>query len=321
MWFEEEDDPKKDDKKRLRELAHKRVAHVFNKFVKAHNLPVIVSPQLFDFITAGVSFNPEELKKVWEKYRAEVQRDTISPAYALLQQIMRAQWEMSNEEMAEALKQLMKYVEEGAFADNMAYVNSATYLQHFRKLIGIEQVDVERPIKKGIDKMYSRQKTLNVLDKLGLDATEDQIPEISRWVIEYEKLKMDTVTEASLRSDIDEVCRQFNENLSVLVNRMTAHYGQTKTPEFIDYPILKHIPEADIVQKVNTIQPKEVMALYHLIKNRFQEMIIEKVYVEELPFVKALETALEQRKPKKRVYSDFLIEDTLLPMVKKVMTA
>lgn len=318
--LDKEDDPKNDEVERQRELAHKRVAHVFEKFVKAHNLPVIVSPQLFDFITAGISIDSEGLKKVWEKYKSEVQRNTVSPAYALLQQIMRAQWEMSNNGMVEALKQLLKYVGEGAFADNMAYVNSATYLQHFSQLIGVEQDDVEKAIKTGIDKMYASQKRLNVLDKIGLDAMEDQIPEISRWVIEYEKVKMDAVTETNLRSDIEEVCRQFNENLTILVNRMTAHYGQTKSPDFVDYPILKHISETDIVRKVNTIQPNEVMALYHLIKSRFVEMVVEKVFVEELPFVKVLEAALERRRPKKREYSDYLIEDSLLPMVKKVMT-
>lgn len=316
--FNEEKEPKKDEAEHQRELAYNRIKHIFEKIVKAHNLPIIVSPQLFDFLTAGISLDLDGLKVIWDNYKAEVQRNNVRPAYALLQRIMRTQWEMSNDEMVEALKLLLHYVEYGEFSDNMSYVNSATYLQHFSQLIGVGQADVEKAIRNGIDKMYAGRQTLNVLDKIGLDATDGQIPKISRWVVEYEKAKMDIVTEASLKSYIKEVCLQFNEDLTVLVNRMTAQCEQTKMPNFINYPILKHIPETDIVQKVNTIQPKEVMALYHLIKSRFMEMVIDKVYVEELPFVKALEAALEQRKSEKKVYADYLIKDYLLPMVKKV---
>jgi len=316
--FEENENKKSESEKQSRQYAQGRVAHIFAKFVKTHNLPQIVSPQLFDFITAGVSLTFDDLKTIWDKYKAEVKRNTTNPAYSLLQQIMLSQWEMSNSEMVEALKRLLEFVKEGAFDDNMAYVNSATYLQHFCQLIDIDQTDIQKSVKDGIDKMYEKRTSLNVLEKTNLEVVTDEVPRISKWVVEYEKRKMDEISASSLKTDIEEACRQFNEDLPALAGRMTIQSGQTKTPDFIVYPILKHISEDDIVRKVNAIQPKDVMALYHLLKSRFIETVIQAVYDEELTFVRIFESALEQRKPEKKEYADYLIEEQLLPLIRRI---
>ena len=78
---------------------------------------------------------------------------------------MHSQWNMSNEEMVDAVIQLAQYVEEGKFCDNMAYVNSATYLQHFCSLTSLSQEDMQTKIVSGIDKTISAH-PLNVLHEL-----------------------------------------------------------------------------------------------------------------------------------------------------------
>lgn len=302
-----------------REYAYHRVSYIFENLVKAHNLPVIVAPQVFDFVTAGVSLDPDGLKSVWEGYKSQVHRNSISPAYALLQKFMHSQWNMSNEEMAGAVIQLAQYVEEGQFCDNLAYVNSATYLQHFSSLTPLSQEDIRSKIVSGIDKMYENIKTLNLFDKLNLDVVETEIPKESRWVIEYERKKMDEITSTNLDADIKEVCRQFNEDLPALANRLTIQYGDNKTPDFLRYPILTHIPVTDIIKKVNNIQPNEVMALYHILNGRFLEYVADpNVYEAELTFVRNLEQALAQKSNNITTYADILIEDYLKGVIKKI---
>lgn len=303
---------------KLREFANSRITYIFENIVKSHNLPVIVSPQVYDFVTAGVTLDVEGLKTIWEGYKSQVLRNRISPAYALLQKFIQSQWNMSNEEMVVALGQLAQYVEEGAYGDNMSYVNAATYLQHFCSLLNLTQKDIKSMIIKGIDKMYERIETPNLIDKLNLDVLEAEIPQISRWVVEYERNKMDEITATNLDADIKEVCRQFNEDLPALANRLTIQYGDTKTPDFLNYPILSHIPSTDIIKKVNEIQPKEVMALYHILNGRFFQQVNPQVYEAELPFVRNLEQALSQRKTDKKVYADILIEDNLMGVIKKI---
>ena len=315
---EDEEQEKQKEEKQL-EYTNRRITYIFKKLVKVHNFPVIVSPQIFDFVTAGMSLDKEGLKAVWEGYKGLVERNSISPAYALLQKFMHSPWNMSNEEMADAVMQLAQYVEDGEFCDNVAYVNSATYLQHFYPITSFSKEDIQKKIRCGIDKMYESIDTPNLLDKLNLDVVETEIPEESRWVVKYEREKMNEITKANLDADIKEVHRQFIEDLPTLANRLTIQYGDTKTPDFLSYPILKHIPKKDITKKVNNIQPKEVMALYQILNGRFlQQVPYPEVYDAELPFVRNLEQALAQKNDNKATYADILIEDLLKDVIKKI---
>lgn len=316
---QEDEEQEKQKEEKQREYTNRRITYIFKKLVKVHNFPVIVSPQIFDFVTAGMSLDKEGLKAVWEGYKGLVERNSISPAYALLQKFMHSPWNMSNEEMADAVMQLAQYVEDGEFCDNMAYVNSATYLQHFYSLTSFSEEDIRKKIRCGIDKMYDNIETLNLLDKQNLDLVETAIPKESRWVVEYEREKMNEITKANLDADIKEVHRQFIEDLPTLANRLTIQYGDTKTPDFLSYPILKHIPKKDITKKVNNIQPKEVMALYQILNGRFlQQVPYPEVYDAELPFVRNLEQALAQKNDNKTTYADILIEDYLKDIIKKI---
>ena len=75
----------------------------------------------------------------------------------------------------------------------------------------------------------------------------------------------------------------------------------------------------DIIDKVNKIQPKEVMALYHILNGRFLEyMAAPKVYEAELTFVRNLEHALAQKNSNKTTYADILIEDHLKGVIEKI---
>lgn len=316
---QEDEEQEKQKEEKQREYTNRRITYIFKKLVKVHNFPVIVSLQIFDFVTAGMSLDKEGLKAVWEGYKNQVQRNNISPAYALLQKFIHSQWDMSNEEMADAVMQLAQYVEDGEFCDNMAYINSATYLQHFYPLTSFSKEDVQKKIRCGIDKMYNNKETLSLLDKQNLNVVETAIPTESRWVIEYEREKMDKITKANLDADIKEVLRQFNEDLPTLANRLTIQYGDTKTPDFLSYPILSHIPMEDIIDKVNKIQPKEVMALYHILNGRFLVYMVDhKVYEAELTFVRNLEQALARKNNNKTTYADILIEDHLKGVIKKI---
>lgn len=319
IFEEEKDETEVAKKEAAQKFAYGRVNYVIKRIVKKHNLPVIIAPQVFDFVTAGVSLDKTGLKKVWNDYKAQLQRNTQSPAYALLDRFLKSQWDFSNEEMVEALAQLAKYVEEGAYSDNISYVNAATYLQHMVKLTPYKLEDLHKLIIKGIDRFYSRVTSIGAIDKVNLDVTKSEIPEMSQWVVEYEKQKMETVVSKAKDVEIKEVRRQFDEDLLALEKRLTIQYGSTKTPDFVDFPILSFILYDDIVKKVNVIQPKEVMALYDIINTRFQQMVNPKIYDIELQFVENLYHALENRKPEKMEYSDILIEDHLRKLVKKVL--
>lgn len=76
----------------------------------------------------------------------------------------------------------------------------------------------------------------------------------------------------------------------------------------------------DIIDKVNKIQPKEVMALYHILNGRFLEYMVDhKVYEAELTFVRNLEQALAPKNNNKITYADILIKDHLKDVIEKIV--
>lgn len=305
--------------KEQRNRVYNRVAHIFQRIVKAHNLPIIVSPQVFDFVTAGISLDKDGLEDMWRSFKSQVERSQVKPAYTLLQRFLQQQWSMSNEEMKEALIQLAQYVEAGEFEDNMSYVNAATNLQHLRELTPYTQQEVEEKIKVGIDKMYDKVTELSLLDKLNLDVVESEIPKESRWVIDYERQKMAVVSDAAMDADIKAVCRQFNEDLPALDKRLSIQYNSTNAPDFMDYPILGHIPEEDIEKKIKDIQPNEVVAICDILNSRFIQSSMPKRYDAELKFVRSLKRAIEKRAAGKKEYADILIQDHLLKVIKRIL--
>ena len=319
--FEEIDDfnkTKKEDEEQ-RSRVYNRIAHIFQRIVKAHNLPIIVSPQVFDFVTAGISLDKDGLEELWRRYKSQVERSQVKPAYTLLQRFLQQQWAMSNQEMKNALTQLAQYVEAGEFEDNMSYVNAATFLQHLRELTPYTQQEVEDKIKAGIDKMYDKVTELSLLDKLNLDVVESEIPKKSRWVIDYERQKMAVVSDAAMDADIKEVCRQFNEDLPALDKRLSIQYNSKNAPDFMNYPILSHIPEEDVEKKFKDIQPNEVVAIYDILNSRFIQSSMPKRYEEELKFVRSIKSAIEKRSSEKKEYADILIADHLLKVIERIL--
>ena len=97
----EDEAVEKQKEEKQREYTNRRVTYIFEKLVKAHDFPVIVSPQMFDFVTAGMSLDKDALKAVWEGYKSQEQRNSTNPAYSLLEKLMHSQWNMSNEEMVD----------------------------------------------------------------------------------------------------------------------------------------------------------------------------------------------------------------------------
>ena len=63
---QEDEEQEKQKEEKQREYTNRRITYIFKKLVKVHNFPVIVSPQIFDFVTAGMSLDKEGLKAVWK---------------------------------------------------------------------------------------------------------------------------------------------------------------------------------------------------------------------------------------------------------------
>lgn len=290
--------------------ALQRISYLFKVFVKSHQLMVISSQVLFDFITAGIPLDVGHLKKEWDSFRFSFSLKRINPEDQLLFKFQQEPWEMSNEEMKEGLIELAKYVKEGIYSDNKSYVTAASSLLRYHELTPYTEDEISIMIREGIDKMYSRMQfpdPMELQNLMALDREQQRFP----WVVHYEKQKMEERMDSLREIDILEVKRQFNEDLPALAARLIVQDESTKSPEFLNYPILSKIEEIDIINKFKQIQPREVVAIYRILKSRLIKNMNPKIYDDELQFVRRLRTAIKGRQPQEKQFSDVIIENDL----------
>lgn len=299
-------------------VSAERIRNIFKKYIEPHQLPLIASVQVFDLITAGV-YEQELLSDRWNEYLYSIQRQQGNPAEVLLNSFMLSIGSFTNEEFPIKMQQLADYTENATLPTDVSYINAATYLQHYCQLIGKTLDEVSQIIIKGIDKRYANIIRLPLLSKTNLDVISAEIPDISRWVLDYIKKKIDQVSTKEIQDDIQEAIRQFNVDLPKLAKRLAYDTSSHTTPDFFSFPILEKIPKDTIVDKMISIQPIEIMAISSIIDSRFMHRNVNLPLDAELSFLINISKGIRARKHTVKTLSDFLIEDHLLPFIGKLM--
>lgn len=310
-------DTEEDKKQRQHDItSSEKIRKMYQTYVKSNGLKPIISIELFDLITAGYSLEESGLIETWNHFKEESLRNKRSPAYLLLDKFLKAIWTFTNDEMPQKLNELASYVESGDFVDNLSYINAATYLLHYQPLCNYSTEELNSKLKTGIDKMYSQMTDIHPVSKSSLNIFEGQIPELSKWVLEYEKEKMEETITKKTSEDVKVVCEQFNHDLDALAKRLTPNYGNTNTPDFLDYPILAEIPEDIVINKMKNITPSEIMSLSSIIDWRLLNMRADN---EEVVFVSRIKNGISQRDTQSKVFADYLIEDHLNKYIDKII--
>lgn len=293
------------------------IRNMYKTYVKCHGLPIVISIELFELITAGYFLNETKLFETWRLFQEDAQRNKKSPAYLLLDKFIQSVWTFSNEEMPCQLNILASYVEKGDYYDNVSYINAATYLLHYQSLTKYSVDEITIIVKKGIDIMYSRMKDFQISMKKNLDIIEYEIPGISKWVLQYEKDKIKELDEKKKSKDINEVSNQFKKDITILAKRLTPNYEDTNALGFIDTPILSYIPKDIVIEKMNSITPSEVMSLSTIIDFRFNQSDNYQCISQEFPFIENVKEGLLERDYCHKVFSDYLIEDHLKKIIER----
>lgn len=294
--------------------------YLYKTYIKCHNLPIVTSIDLFDLITAEYSIENKELLKTWQDFKEKAMQSKISPAYILLDNFIKAVWTFKNDEMPQKLNELASYVENGEFKDNLSYVNAATYLLHYQMLTNYSMEEMQNIIKKGIDKMYSKITKIQPLMGNDLNLLEPDIPSISRWVIQYERDKMKSLNKKNKSKSIEELIELFKINIVDFSKRLIPNYGNNETVDFITEPILSYIPKEIIVEKMQYIEPNEVMSLQSIINYRFNKLSSDECKAQEFTFIEHVVEGISKRDLNKKLLTDFIIEDQLNQTIESIKT-
>ena len=297
-----------------------RIRAIFKKYIERHGLPLVASVQVFDLVTAGINLDAQQLIQNWDEYRLNIEQQKENPAVQLINRFVMSIGSFTNEEFPEQLKILAKYTEQGAFPDDASYINAATFLQHYAALTEKQPDEIRAIITKGIDTHYHRIVKLPILTKTSLDIIAAEIPAISKWVLDYIKVKIEHQADKEKNDDIKEVRRQFQEDLPALAQRLLPDMASHSTPDFFTFPILAKIPEEAIIEKFKVIQPNEVLAISTILNSRFIQHNTNVPYAEESIFVQNLKKGIEAR-GETQALADYLIKDHLQPTLDKLMAA
>ena len=300
------------------EVTAKKFRDIFKNYIERHALPLVISVQIFDFVTAGINIDAIQMNQHWEKYH--LQRDSLkqNPAQVLLNRFVMSIDSFTNEDFPENLQLLAKYTKQGKFHDDVSYINASTFLQHYAGLINKTYDEIKDIIKKGVDEHYSHIEKLPILAKSNLGIISSEIPEISKWVVEYINAKIEEQAERENNDDIQEVIRQFREDLPTLARRLMPDISSHNTPDFFTFPILSKIPSDIIVDKLKNIQPSEVMAIGSILNSRFVNNYTKVTFPEESVFIQNLLRGVEIRGDMK-TFADYLISDHLKPILKELI--
>lgn len=300
------------------DMTAKKVRDIFKNYMDRHNLPLVTSVQVFDLVTAGINIDARQMNLHWERYHLQRENLKQNPALVLLNRFMMSIGSFANEDFPDNLRLLAKYTKQGDFPDDVSYINASTFLQHYADLIGESQDEIKHIIKKGIDEHYSNIEKLSILAKSNLDMISFEIPEISKWVVDYIKIKIDEKADKENDYNIQEAVRQFREDLPTLARRLMPDMSSHSTPDFFSYPILSKIPSDIIVDKLKNIQPGDVMSIVSILNSRFVNNYTKVPFPEEYIFIQNLQKGIEVRGDM-RTLADYLISDHLQPILKKLI--
>jgi hypothetical protein len=297
-----------------------RIRAIFKKYIERHGLPLVASVQVFDLITAGINLDAQQLIQNWDEYRLNIEQQKENPAVQLINRFVMSIGSFTNEEFPTQLQLLAQYTEQGLLTDDASYINAATLLQHYGSLIGKSPEDIKAIITKGIDIHYQRITKVPILAKSSLDMIGVEVPPISKWVVEYIKAKIENQVDKEMDDDIQEVIRQFQEDLPALAQRLLPDLSSHSVPDFFKFPILAKIPEEAIIEKFKVIQPKDVLAISTILESRFIQRNTEVPYAEESAFALNIQKGIVAR-GEAQTLSDFLIKDHLQPMLDKLIAS
>ena len=306
-----------EDEQKYLEEAIEKIRTIFKFYIERHSFPLIPSVQVFDMVTTGVSADKLFLVDRWKEYKQDVERKKEIPAISLLNKFLMTIGAFTNEEFPDKLKELADYTVQADFPDVMSYINVATFLQHYGILAGFDEKSITEIITSGIDKHFEQMVNVSPIVKSNLEVIASEIPQVSQWVLRYALKKLEEFTDRQQQNNIEEAISQFKDDLVSLAERLTPNPSSTSVPDFFTYPILAKIPEEDVVEKLKSITPMEVVALCSIIRSRFVAHNTMVEIEDEKVFLDNVKKGIEARGTSGSMLSDMVILDQLVPILNK----
>lgn len=305
-----EDEEQQKNKEKSQNIAKKFV----DIYYQGRENEYIFYPYLYNFVVAGINYDFDEAFEFAEKACQRFDYN-VNPAQEIMDKWMKGYWKMSDDEAKESLMRLKNYVAEGKLQDFLSYYNSSVFLFKFCEIIDITTSELLSLFKQGLQK-FADNVEVNIAQLSVIKAIGVSNDDVCKPVYDFILKVMEEKIEKQKTADVNLMRELFNNDIQAFCELFIPH--DQSSPKFIITPVLHLLDEKDIEKKITVATPEDIMSLYLLVVFRFNSN--DKLFhvAEEMPFIERLEKYAILRAEDKKKLSSVIINDQLLPLLKKV---
>lgn len=274
----------------------------------------IFYPYLYNFVVGGLNYDFDEAFEFAEKACQRFDY-TVNPAQEIMDKWMKGYWKMSDDEAKVNLLKLKDFVAAGKLLDFPSYYSASVFLFKFCEIIDTTILKLlplfEQGLRKFADNVEVNIAHLSVIKAIGVNK-DDVCKPVYDLIIKV----MEDKIEKQKNAEVNHMSELFNKDMQAFCELFIPH--DQSSPKFIITPVLHLLDEKDIEKKITVATPEDIMSLYLLVVFRFNSN--DKLFhvAEEMPFIERLEKYAILKAEDKKKLSSVIINDQLLPLLKKV---
>jgi len=294
-----------------------RLDSIIDDYYTHNTTPYIFYRSLYKFILGGIQCDPLELI---EFARSEFAR--LSPSHNAAQEslnnFLNNWWSFSDEEVREELKTIINNVREGKLSGFVSYYNASVFLFNLREIIDLDEETVFSSFAEGIPKYADKVEgssieltSINFIDS-PLDHPCNRVKSI---LLENIKRR---ISEQEFES-ISELKKQFKEDISEFSKSFLPEQLGCSAGKYFNDPVLHHIDEELIKEKVLNFCPKDAMWFYRIIQFRYIDHC-DRVLIDEIPFLSVITEEMKvfaQNNP--NTATTYILQKFTIPAIAKAV--
>lgn len=270
---------------------------------------------IYDFITASKPLDIASIDKRAEE-TFNVKNGAANEAVEILNTLLtKGFWTYTNAEAPQKLSVLFSVVEKGEFNDYVSYYNAAVFLFGFRHLIPKTEKEIKDAVSKGLSILTQRIPEVSIITKTQvsmLPADENN----GKWMKQEIQKCIEKRINDDQKNDIEELNRLFDTDIAAFTARFFG--GNGNAIMYYQIPILDRLDQEKVEERVQHLEPSDVMQLYSFIGLRYGNTF-QTIYSNELPFLEAVKRGLDAIDLEKALMSNQLVVKYLKPCLEKAI--
>lgn len=287
----------------------------FRHYLKRMSLEPIFHKPLYDFVTAGVKIDYQCLDMKMDE-KINLKDGKINPAHELLNQFMAGFWVFKNDEITGKLQDLLRCVRDAEYEDYTSYLNASVFVYMLRDYFDANEEQMESDVKRGID-VFVERREINFFDRRDVQMLRDRVSENVRWVADYILSRIDVKIERESKVMAVRLQNLFCTDMAAFTKEMLPGRDDF-TPKYLGFSILDNFDRRVVMQRVQNMEPSDVMILADFIEKYYEVSRIEQ-NAKDLPFLKAMKDGIDGIDFSKTKLSNFVIQKNLKPVIEKAI--